>query len=230
MSRPRLLDLFCGAGGAAVGYDRAGFEVVGVDVRPQRHFPFRFWQADALELEPWMLGAFDAVHASPPCQAYSAGGNLWLTRKADDRHPDLIGPVRELLRAGGVPYVIENVERAPLLQPVTVCGRALGLGVRRHRLFEASVALMVPPCPGGHPGDWLSVFGGGALTRTPRGGQARIDGRHNGAGSYDGRRHATHAEASAAMGIDWMSRRELSEAIPPDYTELIGAQLLQAIR
>jgi DNA (cytosine-5)-methyltransferase 1 len=238
LSRPRLLDLFCGAGGAAMGYHRAGFDVVGVDIRPQPRYPFEFLQADALEVASdeffrgWL--SFDAIHASPPCQAYSAGGQIWASRLGPqlERHPDLIGPTRVLLEQTGLPYVIENVERAYawLRDPATICGLALGLGVKRHRLFETSYPVMVPPCPGGHPGDWISVFGGGALSRTPRGGQARVDGKHNGRGANDGRVHIPHAQAAVAMGIDWMTRDELSEAIPPAMTELIGHQLMQHVR
>jgi DNA (cytosine-5)-methyltransferase 1 len=230
--RPRLLDLFCGAGGAGAGYAAAGFEVVGVDIKPQPHYPFRFIQADVLDLMAWKgpLGFIpDVIHASPPCQAFSAGGNLWASRlgSAMTRHPNLIGPTRDLIQATGLPYVIENVERAKrwLIEPHLICGRALGLGVKRHRLFESSELLFVPPCPTGHPGEWISVFGGGGLTRTPPGGQRRIDGKHNGRGANDGRVHVSHAEASVAMGIDWMTRDELSESIPPAYTEWIGTQL-----
>jgi DNA (cytosine-5)-methyltransferase 1 len=226
----RILDLFCGAGGAAMGYHRAGFEVVGVDHKPQPRYPFEFVQADALGYLyalTWLeLLQFAAIHASPPCQAFSSARSLWDSRLGDDRHPDLIGPTREALTATGLPFVIENVERAPLLDPVTICGLSLGLGVRRHRIFETSFPVMVPPCHSKHAGDWISVFGGGALSRTPKDGQKRVDGKHNGKGAYDGRTHIKHEAAKVAMGIDWMGRDEMSDAIPPAYTELIGAQLM----
>lgn len=213
-----------------MGYHRAGFDVIGVDVKPQPHYPFPFVQADALDflrLLSWLeLQQYAAIHASPPCPRYSAAQHLH-GNGAD--HPDLIAPTRDALRASGLPYVIENVPRAPLLDPVVICGRALGLGVKRHRLFETTFPVLVPPCPEGHDGDWISVFGDGALTRTPRGGQARIDGKHNGKGAHDGRVHVPHAQAKIAMGIDWMNRDELSDAIPPDYTELVGAQLLSTL-
>jgi DNA (cytosine-5)-methyltransferase 1 len=222
-----LLDLFCGAGGAAMGYHRAGFEVIGVDIRPQPHFPFRFVEMDVLKINPDYLPGIEAIHASPPCQAHTAGRNIWKSRLDPDRHDDLVGETRELLKASGLPYVIENVVGAPLIEPWLLCGQALGLGVKRHRLFETTFPLMVPPCPEGHPGDWISVFGGGALSRTPPGGQGRVDGKHNGKGAYDGRTHIPHVDAAQAMEIDWMTRDELSNAIPPAYTELIGHQLMQ---
>lgn len=226
--RPRLLDLFCGAGGAAVGYHRAGFDVVGVDLAPQPRYPFEFHQADALAFP---LAGFDVVHASPPCQAYSPGRHMWKGRLPDDRHRqarDLLPAMRERLRDWGGVYVLENVPGAPLESPVVVCGRALGLGVKRHRLFESNALLLVPPCPRGHPGHWVSVFGGSALDRTPPGGGAqRADGTWP---VMQRRKHVPHREAAAAMGIDWMSRRELAQAIPPAYTLLVGAQLHAAVR
>jgi DNA (cytosine-5)-methyltransferase 1 len=221
--RPRLLDLFCGAGGAAMGYHRAGFDVIGVDLHPQPRYPFDFIQADALSFP---LDGFDAIHASPPCQAYSAGSQMWKGRLPDGRHSDLIAPVRELLQSAEVPYVIENVERAPLQNPVTVCGTALGLQVRRHRLFECSFPAMSTPCAYHHRMT-VSVFGGGALSATPPGGAKRTA-----AGYFDinqRRVHVAHELASRAMGIDWMTRRELSQAIPPAYTEHIGEYLLREV-
>jgi DNA (cytosine-5)-methyltransferase 1 len=156
-ARPRLLDLFSGAGGAAVGYHRAGFEVVGVDLHPQPHYPFEFHQADAMT---YPLDGFDAIHASPPCQAYSVANNIH--GRAD--HPMLIPSVRERLLATGLPYVIENVPRGPLINPVTLCGLTFGLNVKRHRLFESNVFMLSPPCTG-HVGDWLLVFGHTVLER-----------------------------------------------------------------
>jgi DNA (cytosine-5)-methyltransferase 1 len=221
--RPRLLDLFCGAGGAAMGYHRAGFDVVGVDINPQPRYPFEFHQADALTFE---LDGYDAIHASPPCQAWSAGGTIWTNRLPAGRHPDLIEPIRVRLLEAGVPYVIENVERAPLRNAVTLCGSSFGLAVRRHRLFECSFPIMVYPCDD-HRTFTVSVFGGGALSRTPRGGASRPAGttQH----PMQARWHIRHEEVKVAMGIDWMTRDELSQAIPPAYTEYIGHYLMAEI-
>ena len=135
MSKPRLLDLFCGAGGAAMGYHRAGFEVVGVDIKPQPHYPFEMTEEDALKLS---LDGFDAIHASPPCQAYA---NVTRWRGSQDDWPRLIEPVRERLRAASVPYIIENVWQTQLRDPLMLCGSWFGLKVIRHRYFETSLSL-----------------------------------------------------------------------------------------
>ena len=220
MSKPRLLDLFCGAGGAGMGYHRAGFEVVGVDIEPQPHYPFEFHQADALTFP---LDGFDAIHASPPCQGYTSLRALNLHRWGTaPEHPRLIEPVRALLRASGAPWVIENVQGAPLHVPVKLCGSSFGLGVRRHRLFESSVYDLAqhPRCRhSGH--DFIGVYGdhpqqGGVGSQT--------DG-------YKRKSKArTTAEACSAMGIDWpVTWREVCEAIPPAYTEWLGTQLLAAL-
>ena len=139
MARPRLLDLFCGAGGAGMGYHRAGFEVVGVDHKPQPHYPFEFHEADAMTFP---LDGFDVVHASPPCQRYA---NVTKWRGDPNRHPAFIACTREHLKRLAVPYVIENVIGAPLLDPTMLCGTMFGLPIIRHRLFESSVPLAEPP-------------------------------------------------------------------------------------
>jgi DNA (cytosine-5)-methyltransferase 1 len=225
VSKPRLLDLFCGAGGAAMGYHRAGFEVVGMDIKPQAHYPFEFWQLDALLLlaHPgswgfYPLSQFDAIHASPPCQGYANLGN--------DTHPRLIAPVRELLRATGLPYVIENIQDAkPFMEaPAVLCGSSFGLHVRRHRLFESSKLLMAPgPCQHAAQGEIRGYYGKpGWLCWTP--GAAAIQKK--------GRRpllRGSVGKAPADMGIDWMTWDELREAIPPAYTEWIGKQLMAAL-
>ncbi|MDR1726675.1 MAG: DNA cytosine methyltransferase [Acidobacteriota bacterium] len=211
----RLLDLFCCAGGAGVGYSKAGFDVLGVDIKPQPHYPLPFIQADALNLSPEFLATFDAIHASPPCQSYS---DLAKRNGNADAWPRLIEPVREMLRRTGLPYVIENVEGAPLIDPVVLCGTMFkGLRVIRHRLFEANFEIVAPPHKGKHPichtfdkrkaqygktdemRDFVSVNGGG---------------------------NCSVAAARDAMGISWMTKNELNEAIPPAYTYLIGKQLL----
>jgi DNA (cytosine-5)-methyltransferase 1 len=221
MSKPRLLDLFCGAGGAAMGYSRAGFEVVGVDIKPQPHYcGDEFHQADWRE---WASGTmtFDVLHASPPCPRYSSISRVHGTAA---NHPDLVGQVREVLIASGLPYVIENVGGAPLRDPVMLCGSMFGLGVtcddgqwrqlRRHRLFETPVLMLTPNCQ--HDGEPIGVYGhGGGQVKTARSGLGTNRG-------YMGRVH----ERGPAMGIDWMTVTELSQAIPPAYTEWIGRQLM----
>lgn len=224
--RPRLLDLFCGAGGAAVGYARAGFDVVGVDVAPQPRYPFEFRQADAIEYLAaggWI--GFDAIHASPPCQRFSIARHV---RPSGERHPDLIAPTRAQLQRIGRPYVIENVAGAPLSNPIRLCGTMFGLQVIRHRLFESNLLLCAPS----HTRHETGV---GFRER----GHRFVKGWRNAAGkSYPLGDYVTVTghnfemrSGSAAMGIDWMAvRRELAQAIPPAYTECIGAQLLRACR
>ena len=211
--RPRLLDLFCGAGGAAVGYHRAGFDVVGVDINPQPNYPFEFHQADALAFP---LDGFDAIHASPPCQRYSdlakrnGNGADW---------PDLVAPIRDRLAASALPWVIENVEGAPLRDPIVLCGTMFpGLRVLRHRCFESNVEMAAPAVHPRHP----LVF-----THDKRK-------RHYGQLDQDtafvqvtGGGNATLTNKLDAMGTPWMaSHHEVNESIPPAYTEHIGTQLL----
>jgi len=216
VSRPRLLDLFCGAGGAAAGYHRAGFDVVGVDIAPQPNYPFEFVQADALEMAEGARADFDAIHASPPCQAYSTMGQRFPETQAD--HPDLIAPTRALLEQSGLPYVIENVmgARREMHSPYRLCGSSFGLRLQRHRLFETNFPMLVPQCQ--HTGDEIPVYG-------------KLDGRRLWTRS-DGselRSARTLAEASDAMGIDWMTWDELTQAIPPAYTEHIGSYLYRTV-
>jgi DNA (cytosine-5)-methyltransferase 1 len=209
--KPRLLDLFCGAGGSAMGYSRAGFEVVGVDINPQPHFPFEFHRADALT---YPLDGFDAIHASPPCQAFSITGNLARSQGNQASVIDLLTPIRPLLEAGGLPYVIENVKGAPLIDPLVLCGSTFGLEVRRHRLFESNVLLL------GH----------GECRHREQGRPVGVYGSPNDDIPHGGRTARNVAEAQIAMGIDWMPRwSELKESVPPAYTEWIGRQLLAMI-
>lgn len=216
--KPRLLDLFCGAGGAAAGYSRAGFEVVGVDIAPQPSYPFPFMQGDALELALELAPGFDVIHASPPCQAYS------VLRHANPEagYASLIGRTRELLERTGLPWVIENVPGSPTRHVIVLCGSMFGLGtvcgggkverrwrqLRRHRNFETSFAILSPPCQ--HDGEAIGVYGGGPVARVS-------DAR----GGYQG----TLAEKQAAMGVSWMNAREINQAIPPAYTDFIGQQI-----
>ena len=208
----RLLDLFCGAGGAAMGYHRAGFEVVGVDIAPQPRYPFEFHQADAMTFS---LEGFDVIHASPPCQAYSSA-----TPDAT-KHPDLVAAVRERLEGNGVIWVIENVPQAPLRFPFVLCGSSFGLHdpaedlwLKRHRLFECPVMIMAPPCSC-RPRRTAAVTG------------------HLGASTFyrpeKCARNAGSSSAKVMMGIDWMTTAELVQSIPPAYTEYIGRQLIAAV-
>lgn len=213
--KAKLLDLFCGAGGAAMGYHWAGFEVVGVDIAPQPHYPFEFHQADALTYlaEHWQ--EFDVIHASPPCQAYSITLHL---KTARSDHPALIEPVREALRATGKPFVIENVPGAPIVNPLMLCGSMFGLGVLRHRLFESEPAIWFPPFQCQHDGPVLPMWW---RSRT----KALAEGKTFRYITVAGKSFLM-PEARLAMGIDWMTRDEISQAIPPAYTHFIGAQLL----
>lgn len=220
----RLLDLFCGAGGASEGYRRAGFEVAGIDIAEQPNYPFDFWQRNALDYLDELLSTgepasyFDAIHASPPCQGYS-------TQTADrSRHERLIVPVRERLEATGLPYVIENVEGAAreLRSPVRLCGSSFGMDIRRHRYFEANWPLVGPPCNHG----WqLPRFRSLDISAHRSGRLASVIGVHghiNYSGEAELRRRA--------MGIDWMTDAELVESIPPTFTTWIGNQLAAHLR
>jgi DNA (cytosine-5)-methyltransferase 1 len=183
-----------------MGYSRAGFDVVGVDIKPQPNYPFEFICRDVMTLSHWFetswIAEFDAVHASPPCQAFSSITRLGKT--AGDDALDLICGTRVLLRGTGLPYVIENVQGAPLLTPTLLCGSSLGLGVRRHRLFETNFPLVVPPCSHGNQGRAIAVYGDHPqkTDRSPWRAETLLQGRD-------------------AMGIDWMQWGELTQAIPP---------------
>jgi DNA (cytosine-5)-methyltransferase 1 len=204
----KLLDLFCGAGGAAMGYYRAGFtDITGIDNRPMPRYPFKFIQADALEYLAEHGTEYDVIHASPPCQAYSMAGQQW--RASGKEYPDLIAQTRELLIKTGKPYVIENVPGAPLINPTVMNGALFGLNLRRTRCFETSypVPLLLMPTQRkskfrmGRP-----IVEGDDIT--PVGHFSNV--------SY----------AKRQMQIDWMTQAELAQAIPPAYTEWIGRQLM----
>jgi C-5 cytosine-specific DNA methylase len=192
MSKPRLLDLFCGAGGAAMGYARVGFDVVGVDIAFQKHYPFEFHQGDAMT---WPLEGYDAIHASPPCQHY-ANVTRWRGSQAD--HPDLLSVTIARLRAQGIPWVVENVPEAATEPGVILCGSSFGLAVKRHRWFLSEPPLfgLVSPC------------------------------RHSELLPFE---HKGERDYADAMGCEWMTNREAREAVPPAFTEFIGAQLLAAL-
>jgi DNA (cytosine-5)-methyltransferase 1 len=216
--KPRLLDLYSGGGGAGVGYARAGFEVVGVDVQAQGNYPFEFHRRDALdvlrEVRAGLITRFDVIHASPPCQAYTRKAADW-GRKRNHwiEHPDLVGPTRKLLDEIGLPYVIENVPGAPLNAQLMLCGTMFGLAIRKHRLFESNVALPLPPAACTDHSECYNPWQG---------------------------KGRSAAKLRAAMGIDWLpisggaSRKagytgDLFNAIPPAYTEHIGRGLIASI-
>ena len=258
VSKPRLLDLFCKAGGGAMGYSRAGLAPYGIDIEPQKNYPFPFLQMDALEAmrlllrgegltfsngETLYLHDFSAIHASPPCQGYSIMRNLpWLR---DKEYPLLIEATRERLIASGVPWVIENVmgaQRKANMQAGFLCGQMFGIPVLRHRLFQTSFFWLQPA----HMRHWGTVRNGRKLgsrardmvTVIPIGagatpGQRGIHGSHGGNGAQVIGANVGHAAgfaaAKLAMGIDWMKRDELTQAIPPVMTEYIGRWLLEAL-
>lgn len=230
----RLLDLFCGAGGAGMGYHRAGFEVTGIDLSPQPNYPFEFEQADAIQvLRDWgsdIRDVADAIHASPPCQAYST---MRVMHNARDGHPDLVETTRDLLNATGLPWVIENVVGAPMkVGPpdlfdrstgVTLCGSMFGLNngeyeLRRHRLFEANIPLGQPRCE--HRLPVIGFYGDHARTR-----QRTIAGHRDRGGDITGLARKMPLVRDL-MGIDWMRWEEAVLAIPPAYTEWVGTHLL----
>jgi DNA (cytosine-5)-methyltransferase 1 len=216
--KPKLLDLFCGAGGCSVGYHRAGFEVTGVDLCDQPHYPFRFVQTNALTAK--FLGNYDAIHASPECQGY-----CWSTQHHRNKgkvYSDDIPAVRELLIRSGKPYVIENVPTAPLINPIYLEGTMFGLGVIRRRGFETNWRMRQPrfrrrkpPIKRPHK------FTGKMIQKS-----AYCSVAGNGADGWSCR----VADWREAMGIDWMTRAEITQAIPPAYTEYIGRYLLGILR
>jgi DNA (cytosine-5)-methyltransferase 1 len=218
MRQPRIVDLFSGAGGAARGYQRAGFHVTGVDIRPQpRYAGDEFVQADALTFP---LDGFDAVHASPPCQDHSAlaptiAGGLHGTGY-------MLGDTLRRLQASGLPYVVENVPGARRDMPgaLSICGQALGLArLRRHRLFVVNFAVLVPPCAcDSYPP--IGVYGD--LRLNDRALRVRSDGRVA--------MRAGIQTARDLLGCQWMNAAELSQAIPPAMTELLGGFLLDHLR
>lgn len=207
-ARPRLLDLFCCAGGASTGYQRAGFDIVGVDIAPQPRYPFTFHQGDALEFLTAHGHEFDVITASPPCQAHSPLAALHPGKV----YPNLIPATRTALRATGKPFVIENVMPAPLdlARSITLCGAMFGLRTYRHRRFESNLTLTAPA----HPVHTVLTATTRRRERWAQGWNVSVTGH---IGTYVG---------PEAMGIDWMNGDELSQAIPPAYTHHIGAQLL----
>lgn len=208
---PRLLDLFCCAGGAGEGYRRAGFDVTGVDIKPQKNNPHRFILADALEYCAAHGDEYDAIHASPPCQAYSMSAQA--QRNAGKVYPDLLAATRCALEKTGKPWVIENVPGAPMRADFKLCGCQFGMDLRRERWFETSWngMALIPSCQ--HPYPVMSVVGHG----TPTWVREKLG------------FNPTIKHYRAAMGIDWMNREELSQAIPPNFTEYIGRHLMAEV-
>ena len=204
----RLLDLYCGAGGGAAGYHAAGFDVVGIDIAPQPHYPHPFIQGDVFDLAGF--AGFDLIHASPPCQPFSVYRNS--VPDMATRYPDLIEETRRILIASGIPFVIENVPGAPIHPDLILCGSMFGLDVKRHRWFELGGFSAWGPGGCNHKG-WARRF-------KPSTGRSNL--RYT---IEIGAWNETPDTQRRAMGIDWpMSIRELSEAIPPAYTEWIGNQ------
>lgn len=202
----RVLDLFCGAGGAGTGYARAGFDLTGVDIAPMPRYPYRFVQADALEYVAAHGHEYDLIHASPPCQAHMTLRH-WTKRE----YPDLVAATRAALKATGKLYVIENVPGAPLENPIMLCGSMFGLRVIRHRLFETSVPIWFPPAACSHPRNAVGRRGNEGTREW-----ITVTGHFSGV-----------PKAQQAMGgLDWMTQHDLSQAIPPAYTHWIAGQIV----
>lgn len=237
----RLLDLFCCAGGCTRGYQQAGFWVRGVDIEAQpRYVGNEFVQADALEylrglIDSGEINDFDAIHASPPCQLHSA---MTKGRWKDREHPELIEPTRQLLIEAGLPFVIENVVGAKktIKASIILCGTMFGLEtkhgsqLRRHRLFELSFSadFLLPPCQHNN-GSAIGVYGGGQNPARKRPATIGVWGHAGGSSNRDNLIQFGTDDRRDAMGIDWMTGDELSEAIPPAYTEFIGKHLIEHI-
>jgi DNA (cytosine-5)-methyltransferase 1 len=226
VSRPKLLDLFCCEGGAALGYDRAGWDVLGVDLDPRfaKRYPFQFVTADAIEFVTLFSHEFDAIHASPPCQHASIA-----TSGIDrSRYPHLIEPTRAALIASGLPYIIENVKGAALRNPLTLCGSMFDLTatdddgtpvrLERHRLFESNILLSAPR-PDFHD-KAVQVAGsyGGAR-------RDKVEARQVRHGGYV----PSIPVQQRLLGIDHMTQHGMHQSLPPAYTEWLGAQLLAHI-
>ena len=213
-TRPRLLDLFCGAGGAAMGYHRAGFDVTGVDIVDQPDYPFTFHRGDAMT---WPLDGFDVIHASPPCQAFTTTSAKHRGKDSlADRRVDLLTPTLERLRPLTIPWVVENVAGAASMMRTTLLlhGGMFGLGVHRPRLFESNQLILAPRAD--RATDVVGVYG------------SKPDGRRL---NYRTEIRAARGlpEAQEAMGMDWADWHGTKEAIPPAYTEHIGRQLIGAM-
>lgn len=207
----KLLDLFCGVGGASVGYANAGFEVTGIDLKHGKRYPYTYIRGNVLDyLNPEFLSQFDVIHASPPCQTHSITKHLRNAQGKSTSKVDLIPETRAALIASGKPYIIENVMGSPLIDPVMLCGSAFGLKVRRHRIFESNMPLKGTTCNHKEQGRPVGVYGS-LRDEIPKGGKT--------AESIE--------QAREAMGMPWAIWSELVEAIPPAYTEYLGKQICE---
>ena len=206
----KLLDLFCGVGGASVGYARAGFEVHGVDLKHGKRYPYTYTRADVLDVlqDDNFVQQFDVIHASPPCQTHSITQHLRNAQGKTTSKIDLIPETRAALIASDKPYIIENVPGSPLINPIQLCGSSFGLKVRRHRLFESNMPLEGSVCNHTLQGRPIGVYGS-LNDEIPKGGKTA----------------ATINEARDAMGMPWAIWTELVEAIPPAFTEYLGGQI-----
>jgi DNA (cytosine-5)-methyltransferase 1 len=203
----RLLDLFCCQGGASAGYAAAGFDVTGVDLQPQPRYPYRFIRADALDYARHHAAEYDAVHASPPCQAHSNAQRI-----RNRAHPELIAPLRDILVGLGIPYIIENVVGAPLIDPVELCGSMFALRTYRHRIFESSITLTAPV----HPPH---------QRRQTKMGRALRDGDwYHAVGNF-----SNVGYVRRDMQVPWMNRDGIRESIPPAYARHVGHQLMESL-
>jgi DNA (cytosine-5)-methyltransferase 1 len=215
----RALDLFCGGGGASAGLVWAGYEVTGVDIKPQEHYPFAFGKADVLMLPVDWLATFDLIWASPPCQRYT---NSARQARSTHRHPDLVPPVRRMLERAGVPFVIENVLAAPLRRDLLLCGSMFGLQLVRHRIFEVHGFHVPQPRHEPHHPEFVSPHGSPGLPVAEEIERWRSKPRRQ---SLPRERHGSEEEWRRGLGIDWLDWKGLKEAIPPAYSRYIGEAL-----
>lgn len=208
----KLLDLYCGVGGASVGYYQAGFTVHGIDLKHGKRYPYTYTRANVLDVlkDNSFIDQFDVIHASPPCQTHSITKHLRNAQGKSTSKIDLIPETREALIASGKPYIIENVPGSPLINPIQLCGSSFGLKVRRHRLFESNMPLIGSICDHKSQGRPIGVYGS-LNDEIPNGGKTA----------------STIDEARKAMGIDWAIWTELVEAIPPAFTKYLGEQLIR---
>ncbi len=206
----KLLDLYCGVGGASVGYARAGFEVTGIDLKHGKRYPYTYIRANVLEVikDIDYLRQFDVIHASPPCQTHSITQHLRNAQGKSTSKIDLIPQTRQALIESGVKYIIENVPGSPLIDPVQLCGSSFGLKVRRHRLFESNMPIKGSICNHKLQGRPIGVYGS-LNDEIPKGGKTAT----------------TIDEARKAMDMDWAIWTELVEAIPPAFTQYLGEQI-----